>query len=125
MNKNILISGIVYMPKSFQDLQNVSLCELLKKMGYFDSYNEVSEKDIKLFLGKKPECIQLWLQYSEDQRTDETWYFLKVTEVLYKVAYRDKTEEKFQHRFINPAEACAFFIKKEIEDIRRICSSHK
>lgn len=125
MDKNTLISEIAYIPKHFQDLQSMNLCEMLKKMGYFDFYNQVSEKDIEIFLRGKPECIQLWLQYSDDQRTDETWYFLKVAEGSYEVAYRDKTEKNFQHRFTNPEEACAFFIKKEVEDIRGICSSRK
>lgn len=123
MDKNLLIAGIAYMPKSYEDLQTVTLCEILKKIGYFDFYDQVSEKDIELFLRKNPECIQLWLQYSADQRTDGIWYFLKLGEGSYEVAYHDKAVTKFQNKFTDSAEACAFYIKKEIEDLREFCIS--
>jgi len=125
MNKHALIVGIAYMPKTYEDLKAVTPCEILKKIGYLDFYNQISENDLESFLIKNPECIQLWLQYSADQRTKETWYFLKLEDGSYEVAYFDKTITTFHNKFTDSAEAAAFYIKKEIEDLRSFCNSRK
>ena len=122
MNKKDLIRKIIYLPKLHIE-QNISICDFLKKIGYFEFHTQVSEKDIENFLATNPECIELWLQYSDDQRVVETWYFLKSTEGSYKVAHHGKAGTDSLHEFSNLDKACAFFIKKILEDLRRICSS--
>jgi len=122
MNKRDLIRKISYLPKLHIE-QNVSLCEFLRETGYFEFHAQLNEKDIEDFLARNPECIELWLQYSDDQRVVETWYFLKSTEGAYKVAHNSKVGTDSLHEFSQPDKACAFFIKRIIEDIRRICTT--
>jgi hypothetical protein len=91
---------------------------LLKDAGYFDTYERISEKSIRTQLHGHAECIREWLLYSEDKRSDRGWYFQQQDGGGYIVAYFPSGSEQPRH-YSNDAEACAFFIKRELEDIRQ------
>jgi hypothetical protein len=94
---------------------------LLKETGYFELHNEVSVSDIHNALARDPACVQEWMQYIDDQRCSSSWYFVLNDEGLYEVGFYDsKTDPARSNQVVyeNAMDACAAFIKHQIESIR-------
>ena len=89
---------------------------LLKESGYFEMYDQVSEADIVEELKKHPELIDDWLMLSEDKRTSG-WCFTQENQ-KYSVGYYPRTPNFRLTTYPKAKEACAAFIKLEIEAIR-------
>jgi hypothetical protein len=93
---------------------------LLEVTGYFGLHNQLSETDIRAALVRCPECVQEWFQYSEDKRSSSGWYLTENDEECYEtgfIADAHTRTNRVQHD--NAIDACAVFIKHELEDIRR------
>jgi len=116
-----LAMQIVTMPRRFHSLGNISIFNLLEETGYFERHDQISEDGIRTALLCCPECVQEWIQYSEDKRSSSGWYLTLNDEGLYETAYFDikavpNTTNRFQYE--SAVDACAAFIKHEIESIR-------
>ena len=120
MEKDQIIKSILRLPEIFYTEQNKSIYSLLKKTGYFESFTEVNEKDIFDLLIQHPEYIKLWLNWSEDKRSSSGWYFKGSEDRKYIVGYYPDNGEIKLSEYTNAAEACSVFIKREIEEIRKI-----
>ncbi len=112
---------IVTMPRRFHSLGNISIFSLLEETGYFELHDQISADDIRTALLYCPECVQEWIQYSEDKRSSSGWYLTLNDEGLYETAYFDikavpNTTNRVQYK--DAIDACAAFIKHEIESIR-------
>lgn len=119
MNAEEIINRIIYLPMKFKSLGNISIYSLLKETGYFEMYNQINEANIIEGLTKHPKCINQWLRWSEDKRTSSGWYFQQNRNGKYIVGYYP-TKEDFQlTEYTDIYEACAVFIKREIEEIRK------
>jgi hypothetical protein len=92
---------------------------LLEVTAHFGLHEQVSEADIRAALVRCPECVKEWFNYSEDKRTSSGWYLTENDEECYETGYiADHTRTNWlQHD--NAIDACAVFIKHELEDIRR------
>ena len=90
---------------------------LLKESGYFEMYEQVNEADIVEGLNNHPECIDDWIMLSEDKRCSG-WYITQNLSENYSVGYLPETEKFKLTTYANAKEACAAFIKREIEHIR-------
>ena len=99
---------------------DMSIFALLEATGYFGLHDQISENDIRAALSRNPECIQDWMQYCSDKRTPTGWYIRLNDEELYEVGYFDINAEHDTNRvqYENVIDACAAFIKHEIETIR-------
>ncbi|HRH51623.1 MAG TPA: hypothetical protein PLP23_22935 [Panacibacter sp.] len=119
MDKYYIIEDIIFMPKKSKE-EDMSVYSLLKKSGYFKFHREINEIDIFEVLSKTPECVSQWLAWSEDKRTGPGWHFEKTQSEKYYIVshYPPKTNLKPIVSFDKIA-ACAAFIKKEIERIRK------
>ena len=112
---------IVTMPRRFHSLGNISIFSLLEQTGYFELHDQVSESDIRNALARDPECVQEWMQESEDQRCPAAWYFVLNEEGCYEVGYLDlKSDPNITNRvqYENAIDACAAFIMHNIEHMR-------
>ena len=112
---------IVTMPRRFHSLGNISIFSLLQETGYFELHDQISEDDIRTALLCCRECIQEWIQYSEDKRSSSGWYLTLNDEDLYEIAFLDikgVPNTTNQVRYESAIDACAAFIKHEIESIR-------
>jgi hypothetical protein len=116
---NDIVTSIVTIPRRFQT-GDVSVFGLLKATGYFELHDEISESDIRDALLEDPRCVQEWTQYCSDKRTSTGWYIRLNDEELYEVGYFDiKAEyDTCRMQYENQVDACAAFIKREIESIR-------
>lgn len=119
MNTNDMISNIVSLPEKFESIGDISIYSLLKEMGYFEIYDQINEADILDRLIKNPEYINQWLNWSEDKRSSSGWYFKKNENDNYIVGYFSIKEDHKIMEYSNIKEACASFIKREIEEIRK------
>jgi hypothetical protein len=108
------------LPREFHSLGNVSVFSLLKATGYFELYDQISEADIGAALTRRPECVDAWMQYSEDKRTPSGWYFTSNDEGCYEVAYLANAYTRTNRvQYDDAIKACASFIKHEVESIRQ------
>jgi hypothetical protein len=122
-NKADIATQIVTLPQTFHSLGNVSIFTLLKATGYFELHDQISEGDIRSALLCCPECVQEWIQYSEDKRSSSGWYLTLNDEGLYETAYFDiKAVPNTTNRvkYGHAIDACAAFIKHEIESVRSL-----
>jgi hypothetical protein len=117
MDKEKLIYNIVYLPEIYVE-QDLSLIDYLQNIGYYNHFKRVSEKDILNFLVANPDCIELWLQYTKDLRTNVAWVFYKTEDETYKVAHMMGHEMVEEYEFEDALKACAFYIIREVEGIR-------
>ena len=117
-NKNKIITGIIHLPKIFLIVKDISIYSLLKKTGYFENDSNIDENDILKVLLINQNFISDWLTWSDNKRVSAGWFFQKGENNKYKVGYFPFSENLKQIEFTNASEACAAFIKREIEDIR-------
>lgn len=118
MNLHKVINSILHIPHDFHKLNNISIYTLLKESGYFEIYSLVSVEDIRVALVSEPWCAEEWLIYSEDKRCNSGWYFIKTKKHKYLVGYYPSGDRSCT-MYDNHLDACAIFIKREIEDIRQ------
>jgi hypothetical protein len=117
MEKPHIIRNIISLPKRSSE-GNDSIYSLLKESGYFELYNQISEADIFAELTQHLEFIEYWLSLSEDKRSSSGWYFKQHDSGNYVVGYFPPKENLKPTEYLDEVEACAVFIKREIEDIR-------
>jgi len=85
-------------------------------------HDQIDEFKIFEMIAIHPEYIKDWLQFSGDKRTSESWYFRETDNGRSIVGYYpDMTDKKFKV-YSNINEACAAFIKLELEGIRNVRS---
>src|SRR5215475_1099748 len=101
---------IVTIPWRFHSRGNISIFSLLQETGYFEVHDQISEDDIRTALLCCLECIQGWMQYSEDKRSSSGWYVTLNDEGLYETAYSDikavpNTTNRVQYK--GAIDACA------------------
>lgn len=118
MNLHKVINNILHIPHDFHKSNNISIYTLLKESGYFEIYSLVSVEDIRAALVSEPWCVEEWLIYSEDKRCNSGWYFIKTKKHKYFVGYYP-SGDGLCTTYDNHLDACAVFIKWEIEDIRQ------
>jgi hypothetical protein len=91
----------------------------LKASGYFELHDQVLEADVRAALLRCPECVEEWMQSAEDKRTSSGWYVTPNDEGYYETGYvADVWTRTNRVQYDNAIDACAAFIKQEIEDIR-------
>ena len=117
MKLTSIIDKIINLPIDFLNSANISVYDLLEATGYFANHRQISNDDILAGLSKHPHAVNEWLELSSNKRVDSGWYFEKKDSV-YIVGYYDINSNKLE-TYNNPNEACAAFIKYEIEDVRR------
>ena len=110
---------IVTIPRRMHS-EDKSPFDLLKQTGYFELHDQLSVSDIREALTRDPACVQEWMQYCSDRRTSSGWYIRLNDEELYEIGYFDIKADHDINRvqYENAIDACAAFIKREIESIR-------
>ncbi len=114
-----IIDEIIKLPINFHAIGSKSIHSLLKETGYFEEYNKIDETKILVELKKYPKSTEYWLEWSADKRN--FGYYLKQNEKgKYVVGCISLNSKYTEIEFMNILDACAFFIKNEIEEIRKI-----
>ena len=71
MSRDEVIASICRLP-SESNSRNVRILELLRQSGYSVS-KDISEQEIEQYLRQHPDTTELWIRYSEDQRSLGWW----------------------------------------------------
>jgi hypothetical protein len=113
------VDSLIFLPRHFYDLGNVSFYSLLKDTGYLDSSEKVTQADIRKALLKHPECIDEWRRLSEDKRTTG-WYLKEPSSGCYEIGYIPvEGEDRIDPlEYQDEVSACSAFIKLELENVR-------
>jgi hypothetical protein len=118
VDKPDTIIQVIHLAKKCSERNNVSIYSLLKEVGYFDIHDEVSENLIREALFLHPNCVNDWIRFSEDKRSSAGWYFQQ-NGTDYEVGFFSLNKNNISPtKYSNSIEACAAFIKREIESIR-------
>jgi len=118
MEKHNISKNIVFLPGRFYAVENISIYFLLRDTGYFEMHDQITEANLFEALIQYPECINQWLSWSEDKRSNSGWYFKQSENGKYVVGYFPTKDGLKINEYSEIAKACAAFIKHEIEDIR-------
>ena len=107
---------IVFLPKRFQESER-SFSTLLNDTGYANIRAEISVMDLREAISKHPECIRDWLGYSEDKRVTSGWFFQEQDGRFTVGHFQSGGEVKPLNVYDSDLDACAEFIKMEIESM--------
>jgi hypothetical protein len=119
MDAETITDAVSMMPQDFRRLGNMSMLGLLRASGYLTCPEAITEELLERAFVAQPERIDAWVLLSEDKRTSEGWYIRPP-----RACYIGATWEVGYHpngprqTFPGAARACAFFVKREAEDLR-------
>jgi hypothetical protein len=114
-----IIEKIVHIPHDFNNRGNISEIDLTKESGYFEQHERINEYEIMQVLKNNPHLIVEWIQLSEDKRSTPTWHFVKFDDGECIVDYSGTEAEFKEINTFDEFEACAAFIKREVESNRK------
>ena len=112
-----MTKAIAFIPKTSEQ-EDKSFRSILIDIGYFEKSEYINEKEVESILRQFPELIDKWLQYSDDQRTSPSWYFINNVKDKYAVCFSPYNEDIKEQIFSDRFMACAYFIKRMIERTR-------
>jgi hypothetical protein len=118
MKLNDTLDGLINLPREFNSVGNKSIYDLLKETGYFEIHDKISVESIRNKLAQSPKCIEDWIRYSEDKRSRSGWYFKQEDKQRYVVGFLNGKGNNAHNEYSDRLEACAIFIKQEIDKIR-------
>lgn len=118
MKVNDTLNGLINLPRKFNSVGNKSIYDLLKETGYFEIHDKISVESIRNRLAQSPEYVKDWILYSEDKRSSSGWYFKQEDSQRYVVGFLNGKGNNSHNEYADRFEACANFIKHEIDNIR-------
>ncbi len=114
-----MVDKICQIPRQLKELQNISVYDLLKNSGYFESPESITIEFIEYYLSNSKNLINDWFVYSSDKRCSTGWYFCENSEKSrYTVGFLNNGKAEQEKHFENLTKACASFIQKEINDMK-------
>lgn len=116
MSIDSTVIDVINLPRNFCGRGDASIYSLLQESGYFAVHDEVTEGAIHGALRRNPEIVTDWMQFSEAKRVSSGWFLRREGAKGYQVGHYPDHEPV---DYSDELEACAAFIKREIEDIRQ------
>ena len=110
---------IASLPRTLLERDDTPLYTLLEESGYLEHHTAITAQIIRDVLARDSTLVDDWLAYSSDKRTSSGW-FCREDVVGVVVGYvGDHETENTKSVYSNRTEACAEFIKHEVEDLRQ------
>ena len=98
--------------------------KLAAAVDLFRSENPPSVEDIVASVKSIDGCADGWMQWSDDKRWSQAWYFTDNGDDTYLVVMSDGADSH-EHVFDDLHLACAHFIIKDVEDYGRILDARR
>ena len=114
MDVREVAQAVCRMASDFYRLGNVSMLDLTKASGYLEDPSSVRERELFNALRTEPELVESWLIHSDNKRVRCGWAFVR-SRSEWRVIFPNGRKYK---SFADRLEACAFFIKQEVEAFR-------
>lgn len=118
MHDEDVADRLLRIPTDSHKPDGVSVWQLVQDTGYFEAYDRVSVAVIRGALDRYPEKVGDWLLYSEDKRCSSGWYIRKHYGEEFDVGFYPDSSGIEPEYYSNRLDACAAFIKHEVEEIR-------
>jgi hypothetical protein len=113
-----MINKLIELPRNFNCTDNKSIYDLLKETGYFENHDQITLENIMVTLSHNPQYVNDWLVYSEDKRSFSGWYIKLEDNQKYVVGCLNESGNDVNTEYSNSLDACAVFIKHELDSIR-------
>ena len=98
--------------------KNMSPRALLEASGYLEHRRAIDVVAIRKHVAAHPELVGRWFGYSDDKRVSSGWYFSADSpQGPFVVGYFPSDPKKPETTYSDGVEACAMFIKHELESI--------
>ena len=105
------VARICAIPVAFRKDPDTTIRSLLEASGYERSRDAVTADALQGYLSAHPELVEAWLAYSEAKKVESGWYL----EGLVVGYYEPGKGMGRKQRYPEAAQACAEFVKKEID----------
>jgi hypothetical protein len=109
-----VVARICELPVEFRTRGNASVTQLVEESGYAGHKTAVTVEAVSRYIHDRPDLIEAWFSYSEDQRTSSGWYLICRADGKFEVGYFPKGERL---AIADREAACAEFIVREIRSI--------
>jgi hypothetical protein len=125
MKNQKIIEALCRIPRDFRERGDVSMVSLLKETGYVEMPDQITVEAIELHLKAHPELVEIWQSESQDKRSSPAWYLMSPTDYsnTRKAWVVGNYPSNEIHEFKDGFKACAFYIKKESEQLREIANN--
>ena len=124
MNQEDVIAFVLQIPRRYA-VGNDSPMSLLVQSGYIEHHAEIGEQRIRNELAGRPDLLGEWEQYSDDQRSDGGWFLARGDAGEFEVRYMEHCKIKTVLKYSTRVEACAAFVKNDLELVRRFFLSDR
>jgi len=109
------IEHLFNLPVDFHQIKTMSVVDLISRRGYMSAVSLPNRVDIAAYLGTKPELIDAWQAYSDDQRVDRGWVLRQSTSGF--SVYQHPVGQVLH--FTDKCDASAEFILRYIASVTR------
>jgi hypothetical protein len=111
-----IVSRVCGIPYNYNERGDISIGKLLAESGYVAFRDKIGVVEICQHLEAHPQFIDSWASYSSDkQRCKTGWFFDDGRHLIWR--YSSDGERACEQTFSGRAQACAEFIKRELDDI--------
>lgn len=114
------VEAVARLPRTFHSRGDLSAYAILEQSGYFDRHADVTPDMLAAILGSDPSLVDEWLAFSENKRTSSGWYFRQGATGFTVGFVGDAGNKVDESNYTDPIEACAKFIKGEVEEMRQL-----
>lgn len=115
-----IAEAVARMPRTSLSRRDVSTYAILEQSGYFERHADVTPELLAEILASDASLVDDWLAFSENKRTSSGWYFCQAATGFTVGLVNDAGSRVDEHTYRDRIEACAEFIKKEVEDMRQL-----
>jgi hypothetical protein len=105
--------------------------DLIREIGYAEHAAQITEGLLDEYIRAHPDLLDIWVQYSEDQRCSPAWVLSGRDTVGdptkdWHVSYWDHDPAKRSDQvFPDQFAACAFFVKRRADSLMRNAMTHR
>ncbi len=114
--RNDLLEQIYCLPVVLRLRAPCSLLHLVRQTGYDAASQQITVEALWTGIAGRRGLIEAWLLYSREKDATWGWYFEGPVKGMYRTGSRTRSLE-MPVITANPEEACAYFIKAELEGI--------
>ena len=101
-------------------MANLSPLQIFHEIGYSEHHTQITEEAIFKELQTHPDLIGDWYIWSENKRCSPAWFITKNEQGEWIVGFLEKNGRRSHVRaFSSALSATAFFVKMEMEQLRK------
>jgi hypothetical protein len=115
-NRGSILEAIYSLPIGFKLHGTVSLLQLVRETGYPGQQPGIAVPEIQAGIAGRQGIIAAWLEYSREKNPDWGWFFEGPYQGIFLTGSRTRSLEG-PISTPDAAEACAYFIKAELDSI--------